>query len=140
MEADVLFKKKTAYEMRISDWSSDVCSSELRIDRPRLVALGNVARDRGGQARHADLDDAVVAEQVVEGGAEMAARFHHQATQAPPSTTSRTEDHWPEPWQALGVPKPRVPTRGDSPPHPIPQIRHDHPPSRPTHHTLRTAP
>src|SRR3546814_5435847 len=23
------FKKKTAYEMRISDWSSDVCSSEL---------------------------------------------------------------------------------------------------------------
>src|SRR3546814_3141239 len=24
------FKQKTAYEMRISDWSSDVCSSELR--------------------------------------------------------------------------------------------------------------
>src|SRR3546814_9193391 len=24
-----LFKKKTAYEMRISDWSSDVCSSDL---------------------------------------------------------------------------------------------------------------
>src|SRR3546814_21131720 len=24
------FKKKTAYEMRISDWSSDVCSSDLR--------------------------------------------------------------------------------------------------------------
>src|SRR3546814_5578454 len=27
------FKQKTAYEMRISDWSSDVCSSDLR--RPR---------------------------------------------------------------------------------------------------------
>src|SRR3546814_8343950 len=25
----VCFKQKTAYEMRISDWSSDVCSSEL---------------------------------------------------------------------------------------------------------------
>src|SRR3546814_20626361 len=25
-----LFKQKTAYEMRISDWSSDVCSSDLR--------------------------------------------------------------------------------------------------------------
>src|SRR3546814_10448918 len=25
----VLFKQKTAYEMRISDWSSDVCSSAL---------------------------------------------------------------------------------------------------------------
>src|SRR3546814_5585456 len=29
------FKQKTAYEMRISDWSSDVCSSDLgRLSRP----------------------------------------------------------------------------------------------------------
>src|SRR3546814_6047662 len=27
-----LFKQKTAYEMRISDWSSDVCSSDLKLD------------------------------------------------------------------------------------------------------------
>src|SRR3546814_3214978 len=27
-----LFKQKTAYEMRISDWSSDVCSSDLLPD------------------------------------------------------------------------------------------------------------
>src|SRR3546814_4721463 len=26
------FKQKTAYEMRISDWSSDVCSSDLKAD------------------------------------------------------------------------------------------------------------
>src|SRR3546814_8793405 len=26
------FKQKTAYEMRISDWSSDVCSSDLGYD------------------------------------------------------------------------------------------------------------
>src|SRR3546814_8414016 len=26
-----LFKQKTAYEMRISDWSSDVCSSDLML-------------------------------------------------------------------------------------------------------------
>src|SRR3546814_2426849 len=26
------FKQKTAYEMRISDWSSDVCSSDLDIN------------------------------------------------------------------------------------------------------------
>src|SRR3546814_1983301 len=25
-----LFKQKTAYELRISDWSSDVCSSDLK--------------------------------------------------------------------------------------------------------------
>src|SRR3546814_16889635 len=28
-----LFKQKTAYEMRISDWSSDVCSSDLSTRR-----------------------------------------------------------------------------------------------------------
>src|SRR3546814_2078036 len=28
------FKQKTAYEMRISDWSSDVCSSDLRSVNP----------------------------------------------------------------------------------------------------------
>src|SRR3546814_1034384 len=27
------FKQKTAYEMRISDWSSDVCSSDLGPER-----------------------------------------------------------------------------------------------------------
>src|SRR3546814_8913286 len=31
------FKQKTAYEMRISDWSSDVCSSDLR---PRRGGAG----------------------------------------------------------------------------------------------------
>src|SRR3546814_10401070 len=45
------FKQKTAYEMRISDWSSDVCSSDLMVSsamaaagisgtmRPKLMAL-----------------------------------------------------------------------------------------------------
>src|SRR3546814_1587369 len=33
------FKQKTAYEMRISDWSSDVCSSDLQVDG---VAMGAV--------------------------------------------------------------------------------------------------
>src|SRR3546814_9772899 len=34
------FKQKTAYEMRISDWSSDVCSSDLGadIDFVRIVS------------------------------------------------------------------------------------------------------
>src|SRR3546814_5675032 len=33
----LFFKQKTAYEMRISDWSSDVCSSDL--EGPRIVFL-----------------------------------------------------------------------------------------------------
>src|SRR3546814_12943290 len=31
------FKQKTAYEMRISDWSSDVCSSDLDL----LISIDN---------------------------------------------------------------------------------------------------
>src|SRR3546814_5718914 len=33
------FKQKTAYEMRISDWSSDVCSSDLSIATHKVCAL-----------------------------------------------------------------------------------------------------
>src|SRR3546814_5310045 len=32
------FKQKTAYEMRISDWSSDVCSSDLFMASPPKAA------------------------------------------------------------------------------------------------------
>src|SRR3546814_2860007 len=34
------FKQKTAYEMRISDWSSDVCSSDLGAGRDRSGVAG----------------------------------------------------------------------------------------------------
>src|SRR3546814_1993514 len=34
------FKQKTAYEMRISDWSSDVCSSDLRPSRGFISIFG----------------------------------------------------------------------------------------------------
>src|SRR3546814_6299969 len=51
------FKQKTAYEMRISDWSSDVCSSDLR----GFVLLQGSAPDqspavsgRAGRARQAE--------------------------------------------------------------------------------------
>src|SRR3546814_1213321 len=33
------FKQKTAYEMRISDWSSDVCSSDLEVRDIRNLDL-----------------------------------------------------------------------------------------------------
>src|SRR3546814_18170640 len=42
------FKQKTAYEMRISDWSSDVCSSDLL---PAQVGAALVADDRGRDAQ-----------------------------------------------------------------------------------------
>src|SRR3546814_2358671 len=43
------FKQKTAYEMRISDWSSDVCSSDLAIgcgDPGHGIALPHIILDR----------------------------------------------------------------------------------------------
>src|SRR3546814_14764192 len=46
------FKQKTAYEMRISDWSSDVCSSDLN-DRRRIFGAAEVA-DRDGDERGHD--------------------------------------------------------------------------------------
>src|SRR3546814_2090455 len=48
------FKQKTAYEMRISDWSSDVCSSDLgRLDQQviGLVLLQHIV-DEVGRERH----------------------------------------------------------------------------------------
>src|SRR3546814_7908945 len=39
------FKQKTAYEMRISDWSSDVCSSDLIFDLFRRAGV----QDRPGE-------------------------------------------------------------------------------------------
>src|SRR3546814_12529933 len=48
----VFFKQKTAYEMRISDWSSDVCSSDLLREHAahhgRLVRRGR----RGSRGSH----------------------------------------------------------------------------------------
>src|SRR3546814_5275039 len=61
-----VFKQKTAYEMRISDWSSDVCSSDLkhpfyitsfdaftRADHSRNLPSASAAY--GGNARDGEL-------------------------------------------------------------------------------------
>src|SRR3546814_4554494 len=57
------FKQKTAYEMRISDWSSDVCSSDLRPVMGMLFrSSGCIALDRDVPVRAASaLEEARVA-------------------------------------------------------------------------------
>src|SRR3546814_6932160 len=40
------FKQKTAYEVRISDWSSDVCSSDLAPCAPKAPAPTARAADK----------------------------------------------------------------------------------------------
>src|SRR3546814_2069497 len=56
------FKQKTAYEMRISDWSSDVCSSDLAVAQrgreQQRLALG--AHRHAAQQEADVLDEAQV--------------------------------------------------------------------------------
>src|SRR3546814_5790213 len=71
------FKQKTAYEMRISDWGSDVCSSDL---------LRRKAADRLGQI---DIGSAVAGDRGTHGGqhaegvvvVEFRERRHHDAAE-----------------------------------------------------------
>src|SRR3546814_16654821 len=44
------FKQKTAYEMRISDWSSDVCSSDLPAAPASIIAGLRLSRQRPDRA------------------------------------------------------------------------------------------
>src|SRR3546814_13384569 len=56
-----LFKQKTAYEMRISDWSSDVCSSDLArqegVDRARRLQVDVAELLRIGVPEIIDVDE-----------------------------------------------------------------------------------
>src|SRR3546814_3812058 len=52
------FKQKTAYEMRISDWSSDVCSSDLLL---RAFA-GALAEVKPAQTSDTAIRDSIIAE------------------------------------------------------------------------------
>src|SRR3546814_5310097 len=47
------FKQKTAYDMRISDWSSDVCSSDLAADGTVGADVGHLAAVAVDQRGHA---------------------------------------------------------------------------------------
>src|SRR3546814_10076884 len=51
------FKQKTAYEMRISDWSSDVCSSDLigQIGFALHQLAAEIARHKGARIVHEPL-------------------------------------------------------------------------------------
>src|SRR3546814_5679502 len=72
------FKQKTAYEMRISDWSSDVCSSDLLVEHDGVV-------HRAAEAQVALAHELQVAHEAEGAGAAdladvgLAGEFHHRA-------------------------------------------------------------
>src|SRR3546814_5847305 len=79
------FKQKTAYEMRISDWSSDVCSSDLA---HRVGGHDSRGNRTGGDTQCADIPPGPPREGT--------ARDHHGAGQwkyrhAPSGRGSRTQ-------------------------------------------------
>src|SRR3546814_3642788 len=61
-EVFFFFKQKTAYEMRISDWSSDVCSSDLgmpaTLQKRELMRIASQLSDQIGkpfvEAKHGE--------------------------------------------------------------------------------------
>src|SRR3546814_3690127 len=64
------FKQKTAYEMRISDWSSDVCSSDLLVEPDRHI--GRAIRRRTRQRER------------------QKGRFNHSHKRKSPASSQRT--------------------------------------------------
>src|SRR3546814_6203010 len=74
------FKQKTAYEMRISDWSSDVCSSDL----DAAVALlahdlpDRLGADRRAHQMHVDHKPEILDLHIGETSVEPDARIVHQ--------------------------------------------------------------
>src|SRR3546814_18482432 len=93
------FKQKTAYEMRISDWSSDVCSSDLpgcpvtlagRTGRPYLAPASGGARRRAShRAGLAQLVEHLICNQGVAGSNPAAGTTLPQVQEPPPQAPPR---------------------------------------------------
>src|SRR3546814_9187766 len=76
------FKQKTAYDMRISDWSSDVCSSDLQdpLIQPSIFVIAGLFRADRRCARHHD--------DLIAGG-----ELHHFARREERPRRLRARDH-----------------------------------------------
>src|SRR3546814_5605964 len=101
------FKQKTAYEMRISDWSSDVCSSDLARYSQQApdVRFTLVSADGGIDFTEANLDLAIF---WTDGAGEhegVALADALMVTVAGPASESETRIAWPGSTEARRVGK-----------------------------------
>src|SRR3546814_3135734 len=109
------FKQKTAYEMRISDWSSDVCSSDLQEagvigDQRHQQGADEAAADRAEPAdddddedQHVDLHAHVGGQRLAVEGPEHAAEHRQRRAgdedadeQPADAVAERSEEHTSE--------------------------------------------
>src|SRR3546814_12437721 len=130
------FKKKTAYEMRISDWSSDVCSSDLHGQR-QAVAVVLQQRSRAVGAGVVDGDDLDRAGREIEAAQRLQRQAQrrrsvvrgqdygdHSDTRGPPGcvirAAGRRARRGPSPPSSSHWPSPPRPSFASSPPPPAP--------------------
>src|SRR3546814_1248888 len=89
------FKQKTAYEMRISDWSSDVCSSDLfRSSNPSLPL--STARDSARSIPRPAASAADTSGPANSSRIAAISRRQPSVSARPATTISRTEEHTSE--------------------------------------------
>src|SRR3546814_16613438 len=90
------FKQKTAYEMRISDWSSDVCSSDLNdsienkagehddADRGDATLRADVLQQQSAGRQAEDRADPLDQAEHIDAGAHPASHPNHQRIERSP--------------------------------------------------------
>src|SRR3546814_4803734 len=105
-----VFKQKTAYEVRMSDWSSDVCSSDLgtttkatpRSIRPGSCRWGRYGRTEASPVRSGLRGGTSSARMAPPGTLVLQRALHHFTTSAPappsarPSAAARSAEHTSE--------------------------------------------
>src|SRR3546814_5406399 len=88
------YKQKTAYEMRMSDWSSDVCSSDLPArPRKRSAASGSI---RGSMIRRRPVDRTRRSKMSTRSPHGLRAASSTPSGSGAPSCTNRPEEHTSE--------------------------------------------
>src|SRR3546814_15187942 len=78
------FKQKTAYEMRISDWSSDVCSSDLPRRHPVTDIRPVEPREHQPFGRNAELEQNILARVLVGGCRQREPRHRRKSVEQRP--------------------------------------------------------
>src|SRR3546814_13003578 len=94
----LFFKQNTAYEMRVSDWSSDVCSSDLRQRPPTRAGRRNPDKNRETSSPTA-VDTEKVRQRRSRSQARSTRRAHEKQSDQEPDTCRGGSSEQPPPRQ-----------------------------------------
>src|SRR3546814_1241240 len=88
------FKQKTAYEMRISDWSSDVCSSDLRYELHHGVAITDPAIVAAAELSNRYITDRFLPDKAIDLIDEAGARIRSEERRVGKECVSTCRSRW----------------------------------------------